>query len=177
MDGHQHVIECCALAPPTSYQYLARLAGLKHGPLASSAAKFMATGSRDKTIKIWDARGTCLKTLIGHDNWVRAITFHPGGRYLLSVSDDRTLRCWDLSQEGRCKTLTDVHERFITCLRWAPGIVKNAPASYENSPETPPSGDYARARAKLQRLDDQNPVLAEQAARLVALYRRLWESY
>ncbi|GFF63441.1 hypothetical protein IFM51744_11135 [Aspergillus udagawae] len=30
---------------------------------------------------------------------------------------------------------------------------------------------------KLQRLDDKNPVLAEQAARLVALYRRLWESY
>ncbi|GIJ92746.1 protein with putative role during mitosis [Aspergillus pseudoviridinutans] len=149
MDGHQHVIECCALAPPTSYQYLARLAGLKHGPLASGAAEFMATGSRDKTIKIWDARGTCIKTLIGHDNWVRAITFHPGGKYLLSVSDDRTLRCWDLSQEGRCKTLTDVHERFITCLRWAPGIVKNAPASYENSSETPPSGDYAKATAKV----------------------------
>jgi hypothetical protein len=30
---------------------------------------------------------------------------------------------------------------------------------------------------ELQRLDDKNPVLAEQAARLVALYRRLWESY
>ncbi|KAG2026557.1 hypothetical protein GB937_001338 [Aspergillus fischeri] len=30
---------------------------------------------------------------------------------------------------------------------------------------------------ELQRLDDQNPVLAEQAARLVALYRRLWELY
>ncbi|GLA56120.1 hypothetical protein AnigIFM63604_004658 [Aspergillus niger] len=30
---------------------------------------------------------------------------------------------------------------------------------------------------ELQRLDDQNPVLAEQAARLVALFRRLWESY
>ncbi|XRM38733.1 hypothetical protein ABZX51_002130 [Aspergillus tubingensis] len=30
---------------------------------------------------------------------------------------------------------------------------------------------------ELQQLDDQNPVLAEQAARLVALFRRLWESY
>ncbi|BCR99980.1 uncharacterized protein AKAW2_50322S [Aspergillus luchuensis] len=30
---------------------------------------------------------------------------------------------------------------------------------------------------ELQRLDDQNPVLAEQAARLVALFRRVWESY
>jgi platelet-activating factor acetylhydrolase IB subunit alpha len=147
MTGHQHVIECCA---PTSYRYIARLAGLKHDSLASSAAEFMATGSRDKTIKIWDARGTCFKTLIGHDNWVRAITFHPGGKYLLSVSDDRTLRCWDLSQEGRCvKTLTDVHERFVTCLRRAPGIVKNAPTDYESSYEAPPSGDCAKARAKV----------------------------
>ncbi|KAM0424846.1 hypothetical protein ACHAPT_009902 [Fusarium lateritium] len=66
-------------------------------------------------------------TLVGHDNWVRAIAFHPGGKYLLSVSDDKTLRCWDLSQGGKCiKVLGDVHERFITSLRWAPRIVKDA---------------------------------------------------
>ncbi|EEP79766.1 nuclear migration protein nudF [Uncinocarpus reesii 1704] len=127
MLGHEHVIECCALAPFASYQYLAALTGLK-APPASSAAEFMATGSRDKTIKLWDAHGRCLGTLIGHDNWVRALAFHPGGKYLLSVSDDKTLRCWDLSQGGKCvKTLKDAHERFITCLRWAPGIFKNVP--------------------------------------------------
>ncbi|KAL3420346.1 nuclear distribution protein pac-1a [Phlyctema vagabunda] len=130
MVGHNHFIECCAIAPPTSYQYLGPLAGLKKAPPASSKAEFMATGSRDKTIKLWDARGTCLVTLVGHDNWVRALTFHPGGRYLLSVSDDKTLRCWDLSQDGKCvKALADAHERFVTCLRWAPGIIKNPPVS------------------------------------------------
>jgi platelet-activating factor acetylhydrolase IB subunit alpha len=83
----------------------------------------MATGSRDKNIKLWDSHGNCLKTLEGHDNWVRALVFHPGGKYLLSVSDDKTLRCWDLSQDGRCvKVLKDSHERFITCLKWVPGI-------------------------------------------------------
>lgn len=133
MFGHEHVIECCTLAPHTAYQYLAPLAGIKESA-ATSTAEFMATGSRDKTIKLWDARGNCLKTLIGHDNWVRAIAFHPGGKYLLSVSDDRTLRCWDLSQEGRCvKTLADAHERFITCLRWCPGIIKDASAVPNNN--------------------------------------------
>ncbi|KAI5920854.1 platelet-activating factor acetylhydrolase IB alpha subunit [Camillea tinctor] len=123
--GHEHTILCCTLAPPATYQYLAPLAGLKRPPPASSTAEFMATGSRDKSIRIWDARGNCIKTLIGHDNWVRALVFHPGGKYLLSVADDKTLRCWDLAQEGKCvKTLADAHEHFVSCLRWAPGIVR-----------------------------------------------------
>ena len=123
--GHEHTIECCTLAPPSTYQYLAPLAGLKKPPPASSGAEFMATGSRDKSIRIWDARGNCIKVLHGHDNWVRALVFHPGGKYLLSVSDDKTLRCWDLTQEGKCvKTLADVHGHFVSCLRWAPGIMR-----------------------------------------------------
>jgi len=126
MFGHEHYIECCALAPPATYQYLAPMAGLKKPPQTSSSAEFMATGSRDKTIRLWDARGTCLMTLVGHDNWIRALVFHPGGKYLLSVADDKTLRCWDLSQDGRCvKVIGEPHERFITSLRWAPSIVRN----------------------------------------------------
>jgi platelet-activating factor acetylhydrolase IB subunit alpha len=123
--GHENFIECCVIAPPNSYQYLAPLAGLRKFPSTGDTVVYMATGSRDKNIKLWDSRGTCLKTLTGHDNWIRAIVFHPGGKYLLSVSDDKTLRCWDLSQEGKCvRTLTDAHEGFISCMRWAPGIVK-----------------------------------------------------
>lgn len=85
----------------------------------------MATGSRDKTIKLWDAGGTCFKTLVGHDNWVQALAFHPGGKYLASVADDKTMRCWDLSQDGKCiKVLTSLHDHFISCLKWAPAIQK-----------------------------------------------------
>ncbi|KAI1949198.1 Lissencephaly-1 [Ophidiomyces ophidiicola] len=122
---HDNFIECCAIAPPASYRYLA---GSTKESYSASAAEFMATGSRDKTIKIWPSRGPCLMTLKGHDNWVRAIVFHPGGKYLLSASDDKTIRCWDLSQNGKCvKTLRDTHDNFITCLRWAPDVVKDIP--------------------------------------------------
>ncbi|KAF2103701.1 platelet-activating factor acetylhydrolase IB alpha subunit [Rhizodiscina lignyota] len=123
--GHEHVIECVAIAPPAAYPHLAALAGLKKAPAASSSAEFIATGSRDKTIKIWDGRGTLIKTLVGHDNWVRAMVWHPGGKYLLSCGDDKTIRCWDLAQEGKCvKTLEDAHGHFVSCMRWAPGIMK-----------------------------------------------------
>ena len=125
--GHEHVIECCCFASPESYEYLATLAGLKKAPPMSSSAEFVATGSRDKSIRLWDARGTLIKTLIGHDNWIRGLVFHPGGKYLLSVSDDKTIRCWDLAQEAKCvKTLDDTHGHFVSCIRWAPSIYKDA---------------------------------------------------
>ena len=123
--GHEHVIECCVFAPPAAYSYLARMAGISKPPPTNSSSEFIATGSRDKTIRLWDARGTLFKTLIGHDNWVRGLVFHPGGKYLLSVSDDKSIRCWDLSQEGRCiKTVDDAHGHFVNCIRWAPPQVK-----------------------------------------------------
>jgi platelet-activating factor acetylhydrolase IB subunit alpha len=123
--GHDHVIECVAIAPPSTYEHLSTLAGIKKAPPASSSAEFVATGSRDKTIKLWDARGTLIKTLIGHDNWVRALVFHPGGKYLLSCGDDKMILCWDLTQEGRCvKRVEDAHGHFVASMRWAPSVMK-----------------------------------------------------
>jgi platelet-activating factor acetylhydrolase IB subunit alpha len=136
--GHDHTIECCVFAPPASYVHLAALAGVKKPPVSSSSAEYIATGSRDKSIKIWDARGTLIKTLLGHDNWVKGLVFHPGGKYLLSVSDDKTLRCWDLEQEGKLvKTLDDAHGHFVSCIRWAPGVMKDVPVTNGTNGATP----------------------------------------
>jgi platelet-activating factor acetylhydrolase IB subunit alpha len=121
--GHDHVVECVAFAPSTTYAYLATLAGYRKPPPASSSGEFLATGARDKSIKIWDSRGTMIKNLVGHDNWIRGLVFHPAGKYLLSVSDDKMIRCWDLSQECKCvKVVDDSHGHFVSSIRWAPDI-------------------------------------------------------
>lgn len=131
--GHEHVVECVAFAPSSSYPHLASIAGYKKPPSSSSSGEFLATGGRDKIIKIWDNRGTCHKTLVGHDNWVRGLVFHPGGRYLLSIADDKTIRCWDLSQECKCvKVVDEAHQHFISSIRWAPDI-PNQPATNGDS--------------------------------------------
>jgi platelet-activating factor acetylhydrolase IB subunit alpha len=119
--GHDNHVECCVFAPAASYQHLAAMSGLKAVPSVGNSAEFVATGGRDKTVKLWDTRGRLIKTLVGHDSWVQDLGFHPGGRYLLSVGDDCTVRCWDLSQDARLvKTDEQTHRRFVSCIRWAP---------------------------------------------------------
>lgn len=58
---------------------------------------FIATGSRDKKIRIFEAKsGRLVLTLVGHDNWITDIHFHPSGKFLISTADDKSIRIWDL---------------------------------------------------------------------------------
>ena len=52
---------------------------------------------------------------VGHDNWVRSLVWHPGGRYLLSASDDKTVRVWAVAAR-RCYRTLDAHEHFVTSI-------------------------------------------------------------
>ena len=65
-------------------------------------------------------------TLTGHDNWVNDLVFHPNGKYLLSVSDDKSIRIWDL-KVGRCyRKLENAHSQFITSIAMKPQVVITA---------------------------------------------------
>lgn len=114
--GHEHVVECVAWAPDTALPHVAEAVGLEK-KAGGQPGPFIISGSRDKTIKLWDAlSGLCLMTLVGHDNWVRAVLFHPGGgKRILSCSDDKTLRVWDYKNQ-RCEKTLEAHTHFVTTL-------------------------------------------------------------
>jgi platelet-activating factor acetylhydrolase IB subunit alpha len=59
---------------------------------------------------------------VGHDNWVRALTFHPCGKYLLSAADDHTVRIWDL-KTGRCVKKIEAHDQFVASIVWGRQVV------------------------------------------------------
>jgi platelet-activating factor acetylhydrolase IB subunit alpha len=69
-------------------------------------------------------------TLVGHDNWVNDLVFHPNGRFLLSVSDDKSIRIWDLTN-GRCyKKMLMAHDNFITSIDMKQKVVITGSVDY-----------------------------------------------
>ena len=57
----------------------------------------VATGSVDKTVKLWDAStGDCCATLEGHAGYVQACAWSPDGHTLATGSEDKTLMLWDV---------------------------------------------------------------------------------
>ena len=78
------------------------------GSLAFSPdGKTLASGSRDKTIRLWDvATGDTLKTLTEHTGVVDSVVFSPDGKTLASGDRARTIRLWDVATGTLQPTLT-----------------------------------------------------------------------
>ncbi|MFM6474261.1 MAG: serine/threonine protein kinase, partial [Dolichospermum sp.] len=57
----------------------------------------LASGSDDKTIKLWNARtGKLLQTFTGHSRSVGSLAYSPDGQTLASGSEDKTIKIWRL---------------------------------------------------------------------------------
>ena len=62
---------------------------------SSNEGKWIASGSDDCTIKLWDAEtGQSNGTHEGHTDVVNSVAFSPNDKYIVSGSSDNTLRIW-----------------------------------------------------------------------------------
>ncbi|MGO9985657.1 MAG: hypothetical protein ACLPIX_15800 [Rhodomicrobium sp.] len=82
-----------------------------HGSDVTSAAlssdgRQALSGSRDRTLKLWDVEtGRLLKTFEGHSDEVLSVAFRPDGARALSGSKDKTVKLWDVRTGQLLKTL------------------------------------------------------------------------
>jgi WD40 repeat protein len=73
----------------------------------SSDGKRLASGSRDKTAKVFDLEsGKRIVTFSGHSGSVNGVAFHPDGNQVYSTSEDKLLALWKI-EDG--KKSRDIH--------------------------------------------------------------------
>ncbi len=70
--------------------------------------RWVATGSFDNTIKIWEMEtGRELRSLTGHAGAIRALACSPDGKLLISGGNDSTVRIWEVESGKEIKTFSD----------------------------------------------------------------------
>ncbi|WP_271254809.1 NACHT and WD repeat domain-containing protein [Pseudanabaena sp. Chao 1811] len=97
----------------------------------SPDGKTIASGSYDKSIKLWNLEGKELSTLTGHSNWVRSVAFSPDGKTIASGSYDKSIKLWNL--EGKELRTLMGHSNGVLSVAFSPDGKTIVSGSSDNS--------------------------------------------
>ena len=78
----------------------------------------LASGSKDRTVRIWNLESGESFVLKSHTDGVNCVAFSPDGRRLASGSKDRTVRIWDL-ENGESRVL-ESHTGRVSSVAFSP---------------------------------------------------------
>lgn len=97
----------------------------------SPDGKFIVSGSRDGTARVWEvSTGEEVSRMI-HSGFVISVTFSPAGKYVASGGDDGTVRVWELTS-GR-EVANMIHDSGVTSIDFSPDGKYVVSGSYDGS--------------------------------------------
>lgn len=100
------------------------------GIATSPDSNLVATGSKDKTAKLWElSTGREIRSFLGHEKTVTALAFTGNGQTLITGSNDRTLKWWSVNTGKELRSITtrniitdlsiDPQQRFVIATGYA----------------------------------------------------------
>ncbi len=78
----------------------------------------IATGSWDKTVRLWNLQGKNIQQFRGHEGGITSVCFSPDGQNIGTGSEDRTARLWNL--QGENIQQFHGHEDWVTSVSFSP---------------------------------------------------------
>ena len=101
-----------------------------HSDLVFSVAyspdgKYIASGSADKSVIVWDTESrSCVATLKGHSNVVSSVAYSPDGKYIASGSADNSVKVWgadaNSASYGTCVATLMSHSDRVRSVAYSP---------------------------------------------------------
>lgn len=129
--------------PPDCHATLQGHSGTVFSVAFHASAALVATGSSDKTAKLWrlhfdgaEEAYQCSATLRGHGGWVMSVAFHPRLCVLATGSSDHTARLWRLNSNftaAACVAVLRGHSDRVRCVAFHPLHAILATASADNT--------------------------------------------
>ncbi|MGD2184333.1 WD40 repeat domain-containing protein [Lusitaniella coriacea] len=98
-----------------------------------SGDRTLASGSSDRTVRLWRVRdGNLLRAIAAHEDAVKSVSFSPDGNVLASASLDRTIALWDVATGRKRQTLMG-HRSWVNDVAFSPDGNVLASASSDNA--------------------------------------------